>query len=82
MVRVAVRLTLDDFSCKSDYLLYPRSRSLAVLSGLSLPNPFNRLFRQTAAVSLLGLMSSRAASKGILTFSPLDSPLGFSLGPD
>ena len=51
------RYTLDDFrfSCKSAYLRYPLGRGLAVLSGLSLPNPFNRLFRQTAAVSLLGL---------------------------
>ena len=49
--------TLNDirFSCKSAYLRYPLGRGLAVLSGLSLPNPFNRLFRQTAAVSLLGL---------------------------
>ena len=76
--------TLNDirFSCKSAYLRYPLGRGLAVLSGLSLPNPFNHLFRQMAAVSLLGLCLSCIASIGILTDSPSDSPLGFSLGPD
>ena len=45
-------------------------------------HPFNRLFRQTAAVSLLGLSSTRAAGAGILTGSPSRAPLGFRLGPD
>ena len=76
--------TLNDirFSCKSAYLRYPLGRGLAVLSGLSLPNPFNRLFRQTAAVSLLGLSMSRNAGIGILTDYTSDSPLGCSLVPD
>ena len=43
---------------------------------------FNRLFRQTAAVSLLGLSMSRNAGIGILTDSTSDSPLGCSLVPD
>ena len=55
---------------------------LAVLSGLSLPNPFNDLFRQVAAVSLLGLTLSCVAGKGMLTFWPSRAPLGFRLGPD
>ena len=78
------RYTLNDirFSCKSAYLRYPLGRGLAVLSGLSLPNPFNRLFRQTAAVSLPGLQIACAASAGILTGSPSGAPLGLPLVPD
>ena len=78
------RHTLIDcrFSCKSVYLLCPRSRSFAVLSGFSLPTPFNRHFRQTAAVSPLGLCFSCMVSAGILTGCPSCAPLGFHLGPD
>ena len=57
-----MRLTISRFSCKYGYLRYPLSRSLAVLSGFSLPTPLNRPFRRTAAVSLLGLWSSCNAS--------------------
>ena len=38
-----MRLTIARFSCKSAYLRCPLGRSLAVLSGFSLPTPFNRL---------------------------------------
>ena len=38
-----MRLTITRFSCKSAYLRCPLGRSLAVLSGFSLPTPFNRL---------------------------------------
>ena len=57
-----MRLAISRFSCKYGYLRYPLSRSLAVLSGFSLPTPLNRPFRRTAAVSLLGLWSSCNAS--------------------
>ena len=38
-----MRLTIDRFSCKSAYLRCPIIRRLSVLSGFSLPTPFNRL---------------------------------------
>ena len=57
-----MRLTNTRFSCELDYLRYPLSRSLAVLSSFSLPTLFNRHIRRTAAVSLLGLWSSCNAS--------------------
>ena len=38
-----MRYTITRFSCKSAYLRCPLGRSLAVLSGFSLPTPFNRL---------------------------------------
>ena len=44
--------------------------------------PFNLLFRQQAAVSLLRLRIARTGSNGILTVLPSASPLGLSLGPD
>ena len=52
------------FSWKYDYLCYPRSRGIAVLSGSTqywyftqhrLSTPLNELFRQFARVSLLRL---------------------------
>ena len=49
---------------------------------LSTPIPFNLLFRQKAAVSLLRLRIARCGSNGILTVLPSASPLGLSLGPD
>ena len=82
MVRAAIRLTLNRFSCKSAYRRYPLARRLAVLSDFSRPTSFNRLFRQTAAVSLLGLDLACMAGSGILTALSSDSPLGFSLVPD
>ena len=48
----------------------------------SAPLPFNLLFRQQAAVSLLRLRIARYGSNGILTVLPSASPLGLSLGPD
>ena len=46
------------------------------------PTSFNHLFRQVAAVSLLGPFIACDAGKGILTFLPSGAPLGFPLGPD
>ena len=43
---------------------------------------FNVLFRQHAAVSLLGLMPPCITSAGMLTGWPSRAPLGFRLGPD
>ncbi len=77
-----MRYTIGRFSRKYAYQLYPIRRSFSVLSGFSLPTPFNALFRQRAAVSLLGLDLSCITSAGILTGSPSDAPLGCSLGPD
>ena len=48
----------------------------------SLPTPFNRLFRQTAAVSLLRLHVSSDDSAGIFTGCPSATPFGWALGPD
>ena len=45
------------------------------------PTPFNELFRQLAAVSLLGLTISCKAGGGILTASSSGSPFGFPLVP-
>ena len=81
-VRDAMRLTLSRFSCKSAYLRCPLRRSFAVLSDFSLPTSFNHLFRQMAAVSLLGLYLACIASAGILTGSSSPTPLGFGLAPD
>ena len=66
-----MRYTIDKFSCKSVYLRCPLSRGLAVLSDFSLPTSFNRLFRQTAALSLLRLRVAPAGSTGILTCSAI-----------
>ena len=43
---------------------------------------FNELFRQFAAVSLLGLEDTRYAGAGMLTGSASCAPLGFHLAPD
>ena len=48
----------------------------------SISTPFNRLFRQTAAVSLLRLRISHDDSAGILTGWPSVTPFGWTLGPD
>jgi hypothetical protein len=42
---------------------------------------FNRLFRQTAVMSLLGLVVACTACSGILTASASHTPLGFCLAP-
>ena len=75
-------LDAPGFSCRHDYLRCPLRRSFAVLSDFSPPTSFNRLFRQTAAVSLPGLQIACAASAGILTGSPSGAPLGLPLVPD
>ena len=46
------------------------------------PTTFNELFRQFAAVSLLGLEDTRYAGAGMLTGSASCAPLGFHLAPD
>ena len=61
-----MRLAIDRFSCEPDYLRCPLGRSLAVLSRFGRPTRFNRLFRQTAAVSLLGLWLSRSGEYRII----------------
>ena len=48
-----------------------RFDSSADLPTLSTPTPFNRLFRQSAGLSLFRLHITLYASKGILTFSSI-----------
>ena len=55
MVRALLRLTITEFSCGPDYLLYPIVRIRSVLSGFTHATPFNHHFRQVAVVSLPGL---------------------------
>ena len=45
------------------------------------PTPFNVLFRQHAAVSLLGHVSSHDTGGGILTACASPDPFGFGLAP-
>ncbi len=47
-----------------------------------IPTPFNDLFRQIAAVSLLRHHIAVIKSMGILTHYPSASPFGYTLGPD
>ena len=82
MVRVPIRLADYGFSCKFGYLRYPVVRRRPVLSGFGIPTPFNLLFRQKAAVSLLGLRNPCMASNGILTVLSSSSPFGCDLVPD
>ena len=72
----------DRFSCKFDYLRCPLGRSVAVLSGFAHALPFNELFRQFAAVSLLGLDHTHTAGAGILTGLASRTPIGCRLAPD
>ena len=48
----------------------------------SAPTPFNRLFRQPAALSLPRHRVAHNVSNGILTVCPSASPKGWTLGPD
>ena len=48
----------------------------------STPTPFNRLFRQPAALSLPRLRIALTVSNGILTVFPSAAPKGWALGPD
>ena len=77
-VRATPWLMLSGFSRKHAYRRCPPGRSLAVLSGspkgADLPappkaTPFNGLFRQPAAVSLLRPRVAHGAGNGILTVS-------------
>ena len=77
-------LEFRTFSWEYDYLHYPISRSLSVLSGSTfsadlpaknLSTPFNVLFRQHAVVSLLRQSFTISVSIGILT----DCPSTFAL---
>ena len=49
---------------------------------VSTPTPFNPLFRQGAAVSLLRHHVALKGSNGMLTVMPSASPFGLALGPD
>ena len=69
---------LSGFSREYGYRLCPPARRLAVLSGSAhradlparrIPTPFNGLFRQPAAVSLLRPRVARVSSNGIFTVS-------------
>ena len=80
-VRAALRLTICRFSCRYGYRRCHLVRRRSVLSGFSLPTPFNELFRQFAAVSLPGLCRSCKAGSGILTASSSGSPVGLPLVP-
>ena len=55
--------------------------SLYCRGSVALP-PFNRLFRQSAAVSLPGLAESCIAGCGIFTALPSGPPLGYPFYPD
>ena len=80
-VRVPVRCCLADFlgSLITGTLTSPRrapcTLGLRLLGWICLPQsaplPFNRLFRQTAAVSLLRPRVTRTGSNGILTVSAI-----------
>ena len=70
------------FSREPGYRRFPIARGLSVLSGSApaadfpaagIPTPFNALFRQRAAVSLLRPRFSRPSSNGILTVSAIGS---------
>ena len=91
-VRAPWRCSLADFlgSMVTGAIALPERarRTLGVRLGArtclrpSTPTPFNPLFRQGAAVSLLRLRVARHGGNGILTVSPSASPKGLSLGPD
>ena len=78
------------FSWKSAYTHCRIARGLSVLSGSAprmdlpvqgLPTPFNRLFRQAAALSLLRPRFSLSASDGIFTVSSFACALRLLLRP-
>ena len=79
VVRVPYRLSLADFLGNLITSILPRAStqhtvrfgSSADLPTLSAPTPFNRLFRQSAGLSLFRLHITLYASKGILTFSSI-----------
>ena len=77
-----MRYTLNNFSCKYDYPRYQIIRRLSVLSDFTFATSFNLLFRQEAAVSLLGHCLACITGIGILTDSSSGSPLGYPLDPD
>ena len=87
-----LRVKLSGFSRRSDYVhyhIYPKvSMYCQVRLGrrTSLPSststPFNRLFRQPAALSLPRHRVAQEVSNGILTVCPSASPKGWTLGPD
>ena len=73
---------LSGFSREPDYHRYPIARGRSVLSDFDLSTSFNLLFRQEAAVSLLGHDLPCMTGIGILTDSSSGSPLGYPLDPD
>ena len=82
MVRGPPRLSLPGFSREYDYLRCRLVRRLAVLSDFTCATSFNRRFRTTAAVSLLGHQLACGGRAGMLTGFTSRAPLGFRLVPD
>ena len=83
----AVQIRLADFLGNMITTLLPRAStqytirfgSGADLPTPSTPTPFNRLFRQSAGLSLFRLHITLYASKGILTFSSIGIAVRLSL---
>ena len=86
------RVELSGFSWRHGYVRYQRGPKALLYCQvrlkrrtslpLSLPTPFNRLFRQPAALSLPRRRFAPTVSNGILTVCPSASPKGWTLGPD
>ena len=80
---------LSGFSRERDYTRYwivPKDAPYyqgrlysRICLGISTPTPFNRLFRQTAALSLLRLHVAPRGSTGILTGSAIGIAIRLSL---
>ena len=85
----AVQISLADFLGNMITSILPRAStqhtirvgSSADLPTLSTPTPFNRLFRQSAGLSLFRLHITLYASKGILTFSSIGLAVRLNLRP-
>ena len=83
---------LSGFSWRLDYVHYQIVPKDALyyqvrlykrtLLSVSASTPFNRLFRQPAALSLPRRRVAQIVSNGILTVCPSASPKGWTLGPD
>ena len=83
---------LSGFSWRHGYVRYQRGPKALLycqvrlegrtLLSFSTSPPFNRLFRQPAALSLPRHRVAQEVSNGILTVCPSASPKGWTLGPD
>ena len=83
---------LSGFSWRLAYVHYQRYPKVLLyyqvrlewrtLLPFSTSTPFNRLFRQPAALSLPRHRIAQEVSNGILTVCPSASPKGWTLGPD